>query len=186
MQRNTLVKSGATVAAAAALALGGTALANADQSPTPPPSQSPAATPTPGQPGAKDTARNHAANRAAHEAQLLSGTTAVKVTQAATAKEPTAKLEHVGADPAGGYTARMVRTDGTPIVLRIDASFTVTSDETAPPRPPGGPHGKGRPQGPGQPGQPAPQGATPGQPAQPAQPAQPGKAKPAPSGTPTS
>jgi len=148
MRRNTLVKSGATVATAAALALGGTALANADQSATPTPSQSPAATPTPGQPGAKDAAKDHAADRAAHDAQLLSGTTAVKVTQAVTAKEPTAKLERVGADPAGGYTARMVRTDGTHIVLHIDASFTVTSDETAPPARPAAHTARTVPRGP--------------------------------------
>jgi len=160
MQKHTLIKVGGTVAAAAAVALGGTALANADQTPTPTPPSGSTATKTPGQPGAKDG--DHAADRAAHQAQLLSGTTAVKVTQAATAKEPTAKLERVGADPTGGYTARMVRTNGTPIVLHIDAKFTVTSDETAPPRPLGGPHGKGRPPGPNEPGKatPAPSGTS--------------------------
>jgi len=149
MQRNTLVKSGATVATAATLALAGTALANADQSPTPTPSQSPAATPTPGQPGAKDAGKDHAADRAAHDARLLSGTTALEVIRAATAKEPTAKLERVGAEPAGGYTARMVRTDGTHIVLHIDPSFTVTSAETAPPPAHPAPHtARAAPKGP--------------------------------------
>ncbi len=165
MQKLTLVKSGGTMAAAAALALGGTALANADQTPTPTSPPGSIATPTPGRPAT--TGGDHAADRAAHEALLLSGVTAVKVTQAATAKEPTAKLEHVGTGPAGGYSARMVRTDGTPIVLHIDANFSVTSDETAPTRAPGGPHGKGHPQAPSQLGQP-------------------GKATRAPSGTPTS
>ena len=170
MKRDTIFKTGSVVAVVAGLTLGGAAFANADQTATP--SATPTATATgkpgsggthvPGQPRTRDA--DHAKDRAAHEAQLLSGATAVKVTQAATAKEPTAKLERVAADPAGGYTAHLLRTDGTHIVVHLDASFAVASDEAAPQRGPGGRKGPLRP----------------GQPAQPGQPGQPGQA---PSGT---
>ena len=176
MKRDTIFKTGSVVAVVAGLTLGGAAFANADQTATP--SATPTATATgkpgpgaahvPGQPRTRDA--DHAKDRAAHEAQLLSGATAVKVTQAATAKEPTAKLERVAADPAGGYTAHLLRTDGTHIVVHLDASFAVASDEAAPQRGPGGRKGPLRP---GQPAQP-------GQTAQPGQPGQPGQA---PSGT---
>lgn len=153
MKRNTIITSGAAVVAAAGLAFGGAALANADTKPSPTASPSPAAK-TPGPPGAPGAPGAHGLEHArkAHakkEARLLSGATAVKATQAATTKEPTAKLEHVASDPKGGYVARMVRTDGTRIVLHLDANFTVTSDEVAPQHAPGK-HGKGRDQAPGQ------------------------------------
>jgi len=162
MQKMTVLKTSGAVAAAAGLALGGATLAHANQTPSPTPSAGSPTTQTPGQQGAKGAVPGTA--RPGHDAQLLSGATAVKVTQAATDKEPTAKLEHVGSDPAGGYTARMVRTDGTHIVLHIDAGFAVTSDQTAPTPPPGR-HGKGRPGASVAPGQ-----QSQGQPAQPANP----------------
>ncbi len=164
MKRNTIITSGVAVVAAAGLAFGGAALANADTKPSPTATPSPAATKTPGPPAAPGAPGAHGLEHArqAHakkEARLLSGATAVKATQAATTKEPTARLEHVASDLKGGYVARMVRTDGTRIVLHMDANFTVTSDEVAPQHAPGH-HGKGRDQAPGQQGKqtPAPSG----------------------------
>lgn len=134
MKKNTVITAGAAAAAAAGLALGGAALARADQGSTT--AATPTASPTsPGLGTTPDRDGDKAGREAARMARLLSGDTAVKVTQAATAKEPTAKLEFVGSDPAGGYVARMVRTDGTHLVLKIDASFAVTSDQVAPARP---------------------------------------------------
>jgi hypothetical protein len=164
MKRNTIITSGVAVVAAAGLAFGGAALANADTKPSPTASPSPAATKTPGPPAAPGAPGAHGLEHArqAHakkQARLLSGATAVKATQAATTKEPTAKLEHVASDLKGGYVARMIRPDGTRIVLHMDANFTVTSDEVAPQHAPGK-HGKGRDQAPGQQGKqtPAPSG----------------------------
>lgn len=144
MHKNTVITAGAAAAVAAGLALGGSALARADQgsttaatataTPTASPTSSGKAT-TPGGVGRGGDKAGREAARMARMARLLSGDTAVKVTQAATAKEPTAKLEFVGSDPAGGYVARMVRTDGTHLVLKIDAAFAVTSDQVAPARP---------------------------------------------------
>jgi len=152
MQRNTIITAGAAAVAAAGLAFGGAALANANQQSSPTATPSATTTTTPGPPGPGAHGRERAAAAHAEKlARLLSGATAVKVTQAATNKEPTAKLEHVASDPKGGYVARMVRTDGTRIVLHIDANFAVTSDEVAPAHGPGG-KGKGRALAPGQQG----------------------------------
>lgn len=64
----------------------------------------------------------------------LTGDTAVKVTQAATAKEPTAYLLRVWKATDGTYRAHMMRPDGTRIILVIDGNFSVTSVDNAPVR----------------------------------------------------
>jgi hypothetical protein len=75
--------------------------------------------------------------------QLLTGTTAQKVTAAAKAKEPSATIQRVETDSDGVYEAHMVRSDGTHVTVQVDASFTVTAVQE------GGPGGAGGPGGPG-------------------------------------
>ena len=58
---------------------------------------------------------------------LLTGDIAAKVTAAAKAKEPSATIERVETDSDGIYEAHMVRTDGTHVTVKVDASFAVTA-----------------------------------------------------------
>lgn len=133
MQKNTIVAAAIGIVAAAGIGFGGAALANARQSPTATSTPNATSTTTPGQSSTKSPGQSGKhGDKAQEQARLLSGDTAVKVTQAVTAKEPTAKLERIGSDGAGGYVARMIRTDGTRIMLQLDASFNVTKDEVAP------------------------------------------------------
>jgi len=150
VHRNTIVAIGAGVTAAAMLGVGGVALASAADRPA---GQQVAAssatgTHTPGQDNGKGKGKAGAPgqqgrpDRTARIAQEgLTGDVAVKVTQAAVAKEPAAYLLHVEKGEAGGYEARMMRPDGTFITLTIDAGFQVTAVDTVPA--PGGKGGKG-------------------------------------------
>ena len=74
----------------------------------------------------------------------FAGDPAVKVTEAAVAKEPPAYVLGVGKLADGTYVARMMRPDGTRIVLMIDANFAVTSVDDAPERVPGQGRGAGK------------------------------------------
>jgi hypothetical protein len=91
--------------------------------------------------------------------QLLTGDTAAKVTAAAKAKEPTATIERVETDSDGVYEAHMVRTDGTHVIVQVDASFTVTDVQEGG-QGPGGPGGRGDHDGDGPQTQPG-EGGTP-------------------------
>ena len=62
----------------------------------------------------------------------IAGDVAVRVTQAATTKEPTAYLLRVWKADDGTFRAHMVRPDGTRIVLVIDKDYAVTSVKDAP------------------------------------------------------
>ncbi len=151
MKKQNLITAAAAVATAAALGLGGAALAQAGQS-TPAVVQadaSPTANPgnsngngnsnrmrPPGQP--KEKLKEFVTEHG------ITGETAVKVTQAAVTKEPTAYLLRVGKAEDGTYRARMMRPDGTMIVVKIDANFAVTSVDNAPDKVRPGPHKPGK------------------------------------------
>lgn len=149
MTKNTMVTAGLAIAAAVGLALGGAALANADQTPTPGASggySSPGA--AGGGSGGAGNGNTDPSKPMRSDEQLLTGDTAAKVTAAAKAKEPGATIQRVETDSEGVYEAHMVRADGTPVIVQVDASFTVKNVQT------GGPAGAGgRAPGTGQQGQ---------------------------------
>ncbi len=125
-----------------ALALGGAALANADPASVPvhavsgaSSTASPSGAPGRGRGPAGHGAPGQQGKRPDLSVHGLTGDTAVKVTQAAVAKEPTAYLVRVGKATDGTYRAHMVRTDGTRIAVHIDANFSVTSVEDLPKKP---------------------------------------------------
>ena len=125
MKRNTLVITGAAGLAALAVGVGGAALANANNTAsraTSTPSAS--ATSSTGTPDQSDRHRGAVA-----QDRGLSGDTAVKVVQAAVAKEPTAVLLRAVKADDGTYRVAMRRTDGTRITLRVDSSFAVTATQ---------------------------------------------------------
>ncbi len=77
--------------------------------------------------------------------QLLTGDTATKVRDAAQAAVPGGTIERVENDAEGSpYEAHMVKSDGTHVTVKVDASFNVTTVETD--QGPGG-HGGPPPQG---------------------------------------
>lgn len=150
MHVKSIVVGAAGAVTVGALALGGAALASAGPAGAAASYAAASATgsPTapPGNPdGGPGKGRGHGRHGAPGQQQDriikhgLTGDTAVKVTQAAVAKEPTAYLLRVGKADDGTYRAHMMRPDGTHIVLTIDANFTVTSVADAP-KP--GPRGK--------------------------------------------
>ncbi|TQM63016.1 hypothetical protein [Humibacillus xanthopallidus] len=130
MNKKTIALAGAGIVAASALALGGAALASADETGT-------GATttngygqgPESGQQGMRGGMGNGNTDPSKpmrSDEKLLTGDTAAKVTAAAKAKEPGATIERVETDSDGVYEAHMVRADGTHITVQVDASFTVT------------------------------------------------------------
>ena len=83
---------------------------------------------------------------------LLTGDTAASVTAAAQAAIPDGTIDRVETDSDGSpYEAHVTKADGTHVVVKVDASFTVTSTEDMPT---GGPQGGGH-QGPPPAAQPA-------------------------------
>jgi hypothetical protein len=153
-----IVPVAAGLAGATALAITGAAFANADPGTTAPTTTaavaaSGSATTTPQPPqgnGNTDPSRPMRSDE-----QLLTGTTAQKVTAAAKAKEPGATIQRVETDSDGVYEAHMVRSDGTPIIVQVGKDFTVTGVIEG-----GGPGG-GRPGAPGSPGGSSSSSATP-------------------------
>lgn len=145
MKNKTIALAGAGIVAASALALGGAALASADES---------AGTTSltangavygqlgEGTGGAAGNGNTDPSKPMRSDETLLTGDTAAKVTAAAKAKEPTATIERVETDSDGVYEAHMVRTDGTHIIVQVDASFAVTAvQEVGPGGGPGGGRG---------------------------------------------
>ena len=62
---------------------------------------------------------------------VLTGDTAAKVTAAAQAAVPDATIERVENDAEGAvYEAHMVKSDGTHVTVKLDASFNVTGTES--------------------------------------------------------
>lgn len=149
MKKQNLITAAAAVTTAAALGLGGAALAQAGQS-TPAVVQADTS-PTSG-PGNSNGNGNRMRPPGQPKEKLkefvtehgITGETAVKVTQAAVTKEPTAYLLRVGKAEDGTYRARMMRPDGTLIVVKIDANFAVTSVDNAPDKVRPGPHKPGK------------------------------------------
>jgi hypothetical protein len=141
MNKKTIALAGAGIVATSALALGGAALASADETGTT------TTTNGYGQPGqegtraaaeaARPTAPPIPASPMRSDETLLTGDTAAKVTAAAKAKEPGATIERVETDSDGVYEAHMVRADGTHITVQVDASFAITGVQE------GGPGGGG-------------------------------------------
>ena len=66
---------------------------------------------------------------------LLTGTTAAKVKAAALAKYPGATVQRIETDSDGVYEAHLLKADGTPVTVEVNAAFAVTGDEAmgAPP-----------------------------------------------------
>ena len=88
----------------------------------------------------------------------LEGDTAASVTAAAQAAVPDGTILRVETDSAGSpYEAHVSKADGTQVVVKVDASFTVTGIEDMPA---GGPQDGGRHQGPPSADAPADQTAT--------------------------
>jgi hypothetical protein len=69
--------------------------------------------------------------------QLLTGTTAQKVRDAALAKYPKATIQRVETDSDGVYEAHIVTAAGDEVIVQVGKDFTVTGTQT------GGPGGRG-------------------------------------------
>ena len=142
MNKKTIALAGAGLVAASALALGGAALASADESSTSTTTNGYSQQGQQGQEGAQSgrgpgSGATDPSKPMRSDETLLTGDTAAKVTAAAKAKEPGATIERVETDSDGVYEAHMVRADGTHIIVQLDASFAVTGVQE------GGPGGGG-------------------------------------------
>ncbi|HET7399357.1 MAG TPA: hypothetical protein VFJ94_12635 [Intrasporangium sp.] len=127
MNQRTIITSGAAILAAAGLALGGAALANADQSSGTAPAATQGAYGPAGDANGVQNGNTDPSKPMRSDEKLLTGDTAAKVTAAAKAKEPGATIERVETDSDGVYEAHMVRADGTHIIVQVDASYAVTA-----------------------------------------------------------
>ena len=111
-----------------AVAVGGATIASA---------ASPSPTPTAGTPAAQGgtfdpTKGGHVGANGVVE-KLLTGTTADKARAAALAAVPGATIERVENDAEGAvYEAHMVKSDGSHVTVKMDASFKVTAIESGP------------------------------------------------------
>jgi len=151
MKNKTIALAGAGIVAASALALGGAALASADETGATRTTTSygqlgegPRANGnTNGNTNGKTDGNTDPSKPMRFDETLLTGDVAATVTAAAKAKEPTATIERVETDSDGVYEAHMVRTDGTHITVQVDASFAVTAVQEGGPGGTGGPGGRG-------------------------------------------
>jgi uncharacterized membrane protein YkoI len=76
----------------------------------------------------------------------LTGDTAASVTAAAQAAIPDGTIIRVETDSAGSpYEAHVTKADGTEVVVKVDANFTVTATEAMPAGGPNGGHHQGPP-----------------------------------------
>jgi hypothetical protein len=64
---------------------------------------------------------------------LLTGTDATSATAAALAKYPGATIQRVETDSAGVYEAHLITAAGERLIVQMDATFTVTGNETGGP-----------------------------------------------------
>jgi len=113
--------AGAGVMAAAAAANA------ADSTPTATTSST-AAADTPAAGGAVDESKSVRSDE-----HLLTGTDATSATAAALAKYPGATIQRVETDSAGVYEAHLVTAAGERLIVQMDATFTVTGNETGGP-----------------------------------------------------
>ena len=120
----TARKSVAAVAAIGALALGGSAIANAASTS----SQSSGSTAAAQAPGGANG--GHTANGKTEK--LLTGDTAAKVKAAALAKVPGGTIERVETDADHGspYEAHVTKSDGTRLEVLVNDQFEVTAVDT--------------------------------------------------------
>ena len=121
--------TGAALAAAGlagGLILAGTVSANAaTTTPTPSASSSSADATAPQAPlNAGDPTKPQRSDES-----LLTGTTLDKVVAAAQATYPGATVQRAETDSDGVYEVHMLKSDGTPVTVEVDASFTVTGEE---------------------------------------------------------
>lgn len=143
-----------TAAAVGAAAIGGGAIANAATSSTStststtatpstatPPAGAPYGMPGAGGPGAQGGPGAFNPARGGHMANgktetLLSGDTAAKVRAAALAKvSGTVERVETNVDDSAPYEAHIVKSDGTHVVVEINADFTVHAVQTMPAHP---------------------------------------------------
>jgi hypothetical protein len=122
MKRNTLMVAGVAVLTAAAVGVGAAAVANGSNAGT-----ATANTSATSSASADQNGQGRHGGRVA-QGQGLAGDTAVKVVQAAVAKEPTAVLLRA-ARAGDGYRVVMRRTDGTRIRLTLDSGYSVTATQ---------------------------------------------------------
>jgi hypothetical protein len=139
------IAGGALVAGLAAGAFGATWLtgtAGAQTTPTAPA----------GQPANVDPSKGGHVGANGVTETLLTGDTAAKVSAAALAAVPGGTIQRVENDAEGAvYEAHMLKPDGTPVTVKLDASFNVTGIESGGPGSDGhGGHG-GQPRGAAQP-----------------------------------
>lgn len=135
---------GALVVGIAAGAFGATALTGAAGAQT-----SSTTTPAPataGQPGNFDPSKGGHVGANGVAETLLTGDTAAKVTAAALAAVPGGTVQRVENDAEGAvYEAHMLKSDGTPVTVKLDANFTVTGTESGGPGGGGGHRGAPKP-----------------------------------------
>jgi hypothetical protein len=131
-----IIPVAAGLAGATALAITGATLASADSGATATTSDmaavaaaSSTATATPQPPNGNGNTDPNKPMRS--DEQLLTGTTAQKVTAAAKAKEPRATIQRVETDSDGVYEAHIL-VDGKPVTVEVDKSFAITGTEAAP------------------------------------------------------
>jgi uncharacterized membrane protein YkoI len=133
---STIAKGLMAVAAASALALGGSALAGAaGQTTTTPSSTAAQGYGAQGQPssgGVPDPGKGGHVGANGQRETLLTGDTAAKVKAAALAKVPGATVERVETDADHGspYEAHLRKSDGTELEVLVDKSFAVTAVNT--------------------------------------------------------
>jgi peptidase YpeB-like protein len=137
-RRLAVAATGAGVLGAAAAT--GVTIAGAASSPSPTPTAGARGAGHPGGPWDRrpfdPTQGGHVGANGVVE-KLLAGTTAEKARAAALAAVPGGTIQRVETDAEGAvYEAHMLRSDGTPVTVKMDANFKVTGIENGPGAPP--------------------------------------------------
>jgi hypothetical protein len=134
----------------------GTANAQTTTTQTPAASSNNGSTAPPGRPAFDPSQGGHVGPNGTKE-ELLTGSDAEKAKAAALAAVPGGTIQRVETDAEGAaYEAHMLKSDGTPVTVKMDKDFKVTGTETGGPGGPGHGHGADGPGGPGGPAAPAP------------------------------
>jgi hypothetical protein len=114
--------------------LGGGILAGASIASAAAPNPNPGPTASaPASPGSFDPTKGGHVGANGVVEKLLTGATADKARAAAQAAEPGATIQRVETDAEGAvYEAHMVKSDGSQVTVKMDASFKVTGIENGP------------------------------------------------------
>ena len=117
------------------LALGGAALASADESSTSTTTNGYSQQGQQGQEGAQSgrgpgNGATDPSKPMRSDETLLTGDTATKVQAAALAKYPGATVQRVETDSDGLYEAHLALTDGSEIIVQVGSDFAVTGTQT--------------------------------------------------------